>query len=83
MISPTVGRVVWFWPEGEGEHRQPEAATVAYVHSDTMVNLSIVDHNGVQHAETSVYLLQEGSDRPETRYATWMPYQIGQSKKNA
>lgn len=29
VIEPTVGRVVWFWPDGEAPDRQPLAATVA------------------------------------------------------
>jgi len=78
MIKPTVGRVVLYYRHGKTQfdaNEQPEAATVAYVHSDTMVNLSVVDHNGVQFATTSVFLYQGEGDRPESSYAEWMPYQ--------
>jgi hypothetical protein len=78
MIKPTVGRVVLFYRHGKTQFdagEQAEAATVAYVHSDTMVNLSVVDHNGVQFARTSVFLYQGEGERPEGMYAEWMPYQ--------
>lgn len=90
MIKPTVGRVVWFWPADTTDPKfsahpsQPCAATVAYVHSDSMVNLSVTDHNGVQHARTSVRLIQEGEPKPQFgSYCEWMPFQIGQSKREA
>lgn len=82
MIKPTVGRVVLFWPSAvdEGEDtKQPYAATVAYVHSDRMVNLSVADHCGRQYGLASVPLLQEGDERPSGMYCEWMPYQKGQA----
>lgn len=84
MIKPSVGRVVLFYRHGKTQFdaaEQPEAATVAYVHSDTMINLSVVDHNGIQFARTSVYLYQGEGERPENSYAEWMPYQLGQAAK--
>lgn len=89
VIPPTVGRVVWYWPgpndSGNYPHsepRQPHAATVAYVWSDHMVNLSIVDHSGNQYSRTSVRLVQPGDDnRPVHGYCSWMPYQVGQAAK--
>lgn len=64
-------------------NEQPLAATVAFVHGDRMVNLSVVDANGYQFSRTSVRLIQEGDDRPENGgFAEWMPYQIGQAKKH-
>ena len=42
MITPTIGRVVWF-NEGSGSK---EAAIVCYVHSDSMVNLVVFNANG-------------------------------------
>jgi hypothetical protein len=84
MIKPTVGRVVLYYRHGKTQfdaNEQPEAATVAYVHSDTMINLSIVDHNGVQFPATSVFLYQGDGDRPQGSYAEWMPYQKGQAAK--
>lgn len=79
MIKPTVGRVVWFWPAG-AKVEQPFAATIAYVHSDSMVNLSVIDANGNQFAATSITLVQEngGTTLP---YCCWMPYQQGQAAK--
>lgn len=95
IIKPSIGRVVWYWPTqsektGAGvdlslvfaSNDQPLAATVAYVHSDKMVNLSVVDANGRQYSRTSVSLIQEGDIRPENGgFAEWMPYQINQANK--
>jgi len=92
MIKPTVGRVVWYWPN-EHDHKalgafayegsdQPFAATVSFVHSDRMVNLSVVDHNGAQYERRSVTLLQDGDTvNSKAGYAEWMPYQKGQAAK--
>lgn len=84
MIKPTVGRVVLYYRHGKMQfdaNEQPEAATVAYAHSDTMINLSVVDHNGGQFPATSVFLYQGDGERPESAYAEWMPYQVGQAAK--
>lgn len=90
-ITPTVGRVVWFYVALNGmasgfftpDEGQPLAAIVARVWNDRMVNLTVFDANGTPHSRTSVPLIQEGEDVPALGfYATWMPYQIGQAKKH-
>lgn len=85
MIIPTVGRVVWFWP-GEGEgiatiSGSPLPGIVSAVWSDTCVNLSVFDANGESHSRTSVLLVQEGNERPTSRFCEWTPYQKGQAAK--
>ena len=81
MIKPTIGRVVWYWPSENMD--QPMAATVAYVWGDRMVNLSVADHNGKQFNVTSVPLLQgDETFKPSGFYCEWMPYQVGQAKKD-
>jgi hypothetical protein len=86
MIEPTVGRVVWYRPAAKEaishDGEQPLAATITFVWDNELVNLSVFDRNGVQHSRTSVMLHQEGSVKPEGRYAEWMPYQVGQAKKH-
>jgi hypothetical protein len=93
LITPTVGRVVWFRPkntEFRGDNGNclchdgiaPLAALVAYVHSDTVVNLSVIDHAGRQFPVTSVTLVQDGDPTENLAfYAEWMPYQKGQAAK--
>lgn len=98
MIKPTIGRVVWFRPsEAFIDYRykggspfvtidtdDPCAAIVVKVWNDRMVNLSVFDHEGHQHAVTSCHLRQEGDDESLTRglsYCEWMPYQKGQAAK--
>jgi hypothetical protein len=79
VIKPTVGRVVWFFPYvGDTfarNGRQPLAAMVTAVWSDTCVNLAVFDANGVAHGKTSVLLVQPESESPGAGYCTWMPYQ--------
>lgn len=92
MIKPTVGRVVWYWPTAEDIQcrnlsvcdtgPQPFAATIACVHSDRRVALSVVDHAGKQFGLSDVMLLQVSDDgRAAPGYAQWMPYQKGQAAK--
>lgn len=86
MIRPTVGRVVWYHPNGREELNelgpQPMAAIVAFVHGDKMVNLSVMDHVGQRHAIERVVLLQEGDNPGTVHYCEWMPYQKGQAARN-
>lgn len=83
MITPTIGRQVWFRPCFPQTHDfhvldigQAFAATVIYVHDDHCVNLKVIDHIGIVHTVPDVYLLQdEDTVQPQGNYAEWMPYQ--------
>lgn len=90
IITPTVGRVVWFYawsgdPDLDGFIHShgivPMAAHVAHVWSDRMVNLMVIDPNGKAHSRTSIVLRQEGDPAPAGSYCEWMPYQKGQAAK--
>lgn len=98
MIKPTIGRKLWFWESLAAfnsarahnfDHdtlpvaEQPLDATVVAVWSPAMINLYVIDHNGTGRAETSVQLIQEGDTPPPGRFATWMPFQVGQAKARA
>lgn len=95
MITPTVGRKVWYRHNDSGPvslgnntvlnpaefSDQPMDATIVYVWNNRMVNLSIMDHYGNRFNRTSVPLVQEGDEEPTLAgYAEWMPYQQGQAK---
>jgi hypothetical protein len=80
VIKPTVGRVVWFWIPGSPQ-TEPLAAMVAAVVTDSIVNLSVIDAEGNQHAQKGVPLIQEGEKPPAMPYCEWMPYQKGQAAK--
>lgn len=82
MITPSIGRQVWFWPPTRAAIReeQPCAATVVYVHDNRCVNLYCLDHFGNSFQVHNVQLLQD--DEPvlldialNYGYAEWMPYQ--------
>jgi hypothetical protein len=82
MIIPTIGRIVWYWPPAPFRNAtQAQAAIVAWVHSDTMVNLGVFDSSGTSSPETSVHLWQGEGERPTERFCEWMPYQIGKAKE--
>lgn len=81
MITPTVGRIVYFWP-ADGEnfyHEAPLAAIITKVWSNLSVNLAIFTPDGglMHNVPQQVYLRQPGTNRPvEDRYCEWMPYQV-------
>lgn len=86
VITPTVGRVVWYRPNELDpirlDSKQPLAALVTYVHSDNMVNLVVFDPNGTAAGRTSVTLVQDGDPiLGGSSYCEWMPYQKGQAAK--
>lgn len=81
IISPTVGRMVWFYPadhDGIGRLKgQPLSGQVAAVHHDRLVNLCVLDAYGNPQARTNVTLVQPGDAKPDgAAHATWMPYQV-------
>ncbi len=93
MITPTIGRRVWYWPSEADcgkPHKDPLFYTdksqacdagVAYVWNDRMVNLTVADQNGKMHTRTSVRLLQDDDVAGEGEaHAQWMPYQVQAAK---
>lgn len=92
IITPTIGRRVWFRPSAEiiessgmtvHDKSVPLDAGIVYVWNDRLVNLDVTDHAGAHLAITSVPLIH--GDEPAGPmpffYAEWMPYQNGQAKK--
>lgn len=77
MITPTVGRIVWFYTDGIGtsEYRNEKAAIVTRVWNDRMVNLCVFDDTGAT-PKTSVPLVQPEDEKPAGEYCAWMPYQV-------
>ena len=87
MIKPSIGRVVWFYKNGKTQRDiggQPNAALIAFVHSDSCINIGYFDANGIAQSETSVQLEQEPGDSDwSSSFCAWMPYQVGQAKAQA
>lgn len=93
MISPTIGRRVWYRPSAHDTSRMRDVpmavhdpkqaldAGVVCVFGDRMVNLDVTDHNGIHHPRLSVTLVQEGDAIPPGAYAEWMPYQSNKAKE--
>lgn len=72
-MKPTVGRIVHFHPVPTVTH----AAIIAYVESDTCVNLAVFNGDGCAYDMTSVQLVAPGAAKPEFgAYAEWMPHQV-------
>jgi len=77
-MKPTIGRIVLFHPT-PGITR---AAIVAYVHSDTMVNVAVFDNNGETFGQTSVQLVAPGQPTPEFgMYCEWPAHPVEQASK--
>jgi hypothetical protein len=84
MITPTIGRVMWYWPEKSERDTLPLACMVTNVWNDNLVNLVVFTANGIPFGAYSVPVVQDGSPYTagDSPYAEWMPYQIGQAKKH-
>lgn len=82
MITPTVGRVLWFYKcvPGQG-HKGPLAAHVCKVHSEYKVNLMVIDEDGNPRSEKNVFLSQGDDDNSKNDYCAWMPYQQQKAAK--
>lgn len=86
MIKPSIGRAVWYYPDGKRQldaGAQPCSAHVAYVHGDRMVNIGYLTHGGIALSMTSVVLVQEGDEIPDGPFCCWMPFQINAAKQEA
>lgn len=84
VIKPSVGRAIWYYPSGKSQldaDIQPLAATIAFVHSDRLINIGYLTANGIAYSNTSVQLVQEGDEIPSGPFCKWMPFQLGQAKK--
>jgi hypothetical protein len=89
MITPTPGRIVWFYPDvNDGRTRDssgfvPLAAMVAKVIHERCVNLTVSGDDGTTYGAQNIVLLQEGFKLadPDRAYAEWMPFQKGQAAK--
>ena len=82
MITPTIGRVVLVFNRHRNANKaKPEAAFIADVHSDRLINVGGVDHGGMPFAVTSLRLAQEGDIIGDGEvHAAWMPYQKAVAK---
>lgn len=91
IITPTVGRRVYYWPNEEDQARfgvfdaqQPCDAGILYVWGDREVNLEVTGPSGVKHTVQNVQLLQGDDEAPEGKtFAAWMPYQRSQAAASA
>jgi len=86
MITPTVGRIVWFrakLQEGLPQDTPERAAIVVGVLGDRAINVLVFDFDGHAVPMLNVLLLQD-DDSPPTAvsYCQWMPYQKGQALKS-
>ncbi|UZE51894.1 hypothetical protein ONR75_15795 [Rhodopseudomonas sp. P2A-2r] len=86
-IIPTTGRVVLYFPSEEDRMEgmdvlteAPCTALVAFVHSDTSINLVVFDHCGQEFQRHKVPInIERFTGLPR---AEWMPYQVGKAAKH-
>ena len=92
VIPPSIGRRVLVFssairsvPDGAtiNDQSTPFDGGIAYVHSESMLNVSFTDHNGRAFSQTSVKLLDRALEPVDAHgrewYAVWMPYQFEQA----
>lgn len=89
MTTPTVGRIMWFYPNPHSaglvhpRAGQPLSGSVASVSEDGMfVNMSVIDADGNPRARQNIPVVQADMPAPNGAYACWMPYQVGQARKH-
>lgn len=80
-MTPTVARILHYWPSqydveqaGMTVHdaKQPMAALIVHVQSETQVDLVVWDHNGMARTRQDVRLKQDGQVMLDnTGYAEW------------
>jgi hypothetical protein len=75
-MKPTVGRLLWYFPHAPHPQTSadhvPRAAIIAHVENDHMVNLMVIDTNGMAYSRSAIPLLDEGAEHPSTHsFATW------------
>lgn len=86
LITPTVGRIVWYRAKLL-DHCHPkespeQAAIILRVFNDRRVNLIVFGHDGAIMPMTDVPLVQQDDEAPFDRsYCEWMPYQKGQAAR--
>ncbi len=85
-ITPTVGRVVHYWPSEQAirdRKAQPYAAIITHVWGDDCVNLSVLQDGSYPTNDTtptSVSRIDTGVSATCQCWA-WMPFQQGQAAK--
>ncbi len=82
MITPTVGRILWYYPKDSSSEL---AAVICGVVSDRQVHLTVWNSNGhPMGANPDITLVQGNDPTPADRpYCTWMPYQLSQAARTA
>ncbi len=80
MIAPTVGRILWYRPDGPFGPTQ--AAIVCGVNSENNVNLAVfgIYGEGPKQYQGIQLIQEETSVHPKGPYAQWMPFQVGQAR---
>lgn len=87
MITPTVGRVLHYYPAKEEavcrNGTQPHACLIATVINNRLVNLTCFDSEGRQYHRKHVTLIQPEDDTEvpyDQGHCQWIPFQVGQSQ---
>ena len=93
MMQPTIGRVVWYHPQGLAGYKeqniQPWPAFITEVikqaneYIPAMINVAGFTNKGhiFQESCMNLYILDEESHLSWDPTLTWMPYQVEQAKK--
>lgn len=86
IITPTIGRKVWYWPfptERSESGTQPFDATVAFVHPTGTINVAIISELGYAMTPRHHVRLRNTPEEAQPGECSWMPWQAGQARAQA
>lgn len=81
MPSPSIGRVVWYYPSRQHreEGKKPWACFITNYHSESVINVAGFSSGGSHFAANEIPLLSSSAPPADGPHATWMPYQEAQA----
>lgn len=80
MIAATVGRVVHYWVRQGFRGNGPNAAIVAFVYMNNVVNLMVIRESGETYSAQGISHWDGEGMRPTTAHWEWMAYQKAVAK---
>lgn len=93
MMQPTIGRVVWYHPQGLAGYKeqniQPwpafitDVITLANEYRPALVTIAGFNRDGYPFKESfrDLYVIDDETPYHWQQLVTWMPYQVEQAKK--
>ena len=75
MITPTVGRIVWYFSGKPNEFERPAIVTNVFGDRQHMLDVCVFDNKGAT-PRRAIPLRQPEDGMPTGEHCVWMPYQV-------